>query len=101
MPQNQDSGAAGNAFGRDNAKKLAEALGATLTKAGSNQARWDGKLVALKSAAVKTKSIGVTYLMLNRIDGVIAALQREDGAFDLYALSASAFRSAMTPTKSK
>ena len=96
MPQDQNTGAAGNEFGRENAKKLAETLGAKLTKPGSNEARWDGKLVALKSAAVNTKSVGVTYLMLDRIDEVIAALQRDDGAFDLYSLSASAFRSAMT-----
>jgi hypothetical protein len=101
MPQDQSTGAAGNAFGRDTAKKLATALGAKLTKPGSNEARWDGKLVALKSAAVDTNSIGVTYLMLERIDEVLAALQRDDGAFDLYALSAAAFRSAMRPTRSK
>jgi hypothetical protein len=47
MPQDQSSGAAGNEFGRENAKKLAAALGATLTKPGSNEARWEGKLVAL------------------------------------------------------
>jgi hypothetical protein len=39
--------------------------------------------------------------MLNRVDEVVAALQREDGDFDLYALSAAAFRSAMKPTRSK
>lgn len=101
MRQDQTTGAAGNEFGRENAKKLAKSLGAKLTKPGSNEARWDGKLVALKSAAPGTKSVGVTYLMLDRIDEVVAALQREDGAFDLYSLSAAAFRSAMTPTRSK
>src|SRR5436309_86650 len=101
MPQNRSTGAAGNEFGRETAKKLADALGATLTKPGSNEARWAGKLVALKSAAASTNSIGVTYLMLNRVDAIIAALQREDGDFDLYSLSAAAFRSAMKPTRSK
>ena len=101
MPQDQSSGAAGNEFGRETAKKLAAALGATLTKLGSNEARWSGKLVALKSAAPSTNSIGVTYLMLNRVDEVIAALQRDDGAFDIYSLSSAAFRSAMKPTRSK
>jgi hypothetical protein len=101
MSQDQSTGAAGNEFGRANAKKLAALLGARLTKPGSNEARWDGKLVVLKSAAAGTNSIGVTYLMLERIDEVIAAMQREDGAFDLYALSAAAFRSAMTPTRSQ
>lgn len=101
MGQDQTSGAAGNEFGRENAKKLAKALAATLTKPASNEARWEGKIVALKSAAPETNSIGVTYLMLDRIAEVIAALQRDDGAFDVYALSASAFRSAMRPTRSK
>jgi len=101
MGQDQVSGAAGNEFGRQNGKKLAEALGATLIKPGSNEARLQGKLVALKSAAPGTHSVGVTYLMLNRVDEIIAALQRDDGAFDVYALSAAAFRSAMKPTRSK
>lgn len=72
-----------------------------LTKPGSNEARWDGKLVVLKSAASATNSVGVTYLMLDRVDEVVAAFQREDGRFDVYALSAAAFRSAMKPTRSK
>jgi hypothetical protein len=101
MPQNHKTGVAGNEFGRTNAKKLAAALGAILTRPGSNEARWEGKLVALKSAASGTTSIGVTYLMLGRVDEVIAAFERLDGAFDLFALSASAFSSAMKPTRSK
>lgn len=101
MTQDQVSGRAGNHFGRENAKRLAEAIGATLTKPGSNEARWDGKLVVLKSAAASTLSIGVTYLMLNRVDEIVAAFEREDGAFELYALSSAAFRSAMKPTRSK
>ena len=51
----------------------------------------NGKLVSLKSAAPATKSIGVTYLMLDRIDEVVAALQRDDGAFDLYSISLRRF----------
>src|ERR1043165_2115147 len=101
MPQDKNTGAAGNEFGRENAKKLAEALGATLTKPGSNEARWNGKLIVLKSAAADTKSVGVTYLMLDRVDAIVAALEREDGTFDLYSLSSAAFRSAMRPTRSK
>jgi hypothetical protein len=101
MGQNRATGAAGNEFGHRNAKELAALLGATLTKPGSNEARWEGKLVALKSAGAGTPAIGMTYAMLNRVDEVIAALQRDDGAFDLYALSVAAFRSAMRPTRSK
>lgn len=40
MPQDQKSGTAGNEFGRTNAKKLAGVLGATLTRPGTNEARW-------------------------------------------------------------
>jgi hypothetical protein len=101
MPQDQASGAAGNEFGRANAKRLAEALGATLTRPGTNEARWQGRLVALKSASQHTSSIGVTYLMLNRVDEVIAAFEQPDGTFDIFALSSAAFRSAMRPTRSK
>lgn len=101
MPQYQTSGAAGNQFGRVNAKKLAAALGAILTRPGTNEARWEGRLVALKSAAQNTTSIGVTYLMLNRVDEVVAAFEQPDGTFAIFALSSAAFRSAMRPTRSK
>jgi hypothetical protein len=101
MDHHQVSGAAGNEFGRANAKKLAEALGATLTRPGSNEARLEGRVVVLKSAAERTNSVGVTYMMLERVEEVIAALQRRDGQFDCYALTSQAFRSAMTPTRSK
>ena len=101
MAQDQRTGAAGNEFGRENAKRLAKALGATLTKPGSNEARLNGKLVALKSAAVHTNSIGVTYLMLDRVEEIIAALERPDGSFELYALPVAEFRSSMKPTRSK
>jgi hypothetical protein len=100
MTQNRDSGAAGNAFGRATGKKLAAALGATLTKPGSNEARWDGKLVVLKSASARTNSVGVTYLMLDRVEEIVAAFQRDDGSFELYRLSANAFRAEMRPTGS-
>jgi len=101
MTQDQTSGVAGNEFGRANAKRLAAVLGAALTRPGTNEARWEGKLVALKSAAQHTTSIGVTYLMLNRVDEVVAAFELSDGTFDVFVLSSAAFRSAMRPTRSK
>jgi hypothetical protein len=101
MTQDRDSGAAANEFGRETAKKLAAALGARMTKPGSNEAMWDGKLVALKSAAPTTNMIGMTYKMLDRVEEVVAALQKGDGTFEVFALSAAAFKSAMRPTRSK
>ena len=100
MSQDRTSGADGNRFGRENGKKLAVLLGATLVRRGSNEALWNGKRVVFKSAAVATKKIGVTYLMLKRLDEVVAALQRDDGAFDLFALPAAKFRASMVPTAS-
>ena len=43
MPQTQASGAAGNAFGRTMAPKVASAIGAKMVGRGSNEALWDGK----------------------------------------------------------
>ena len=100
MPNDHESGAAGNSFGHANAPRLARLLGAQLKRQGSNEATLDGRLVALKSAGVNTDQVGVTYLMLDRVAEVIAAFQREDGRFDVYALSASDYRAHMRATRS-
>jgi hypothetical protein len=101
MPQDRRTGAEGNRFGRANGKKLASELGATLVRHGSNEALWKGRRVVFKSAAERTKKIGVTYKMLERLDDVVAAMQQDDGRFALYILPAKRFKAAMVPTASR
>ena len=100
MPQTPASGAAGNAFGRTMAPKVAAAIGARMVGNGSNEALWNGKRIVIKSARANTSSIGVTYRMLDYIDSVVAAFEREDSSFDLFEVSANAYKKLMTPTRS-
>lgn len=101
MPQDRRSGAEGNRFGRKNGKMLADELGATLVRRGSNEAVWNGRRVVFKSAAERTKTIGVTYKMLARLDDIVAALQQDGGRFALFSLPATRFRAVMVNTASR
>ena len=99
--QYPNSGAAGNAFGRATAPLVAESIGATMLGSSSNEARFRGKPVVIKSARVQTQSIGVTYSTLNRVDFIIGAFQQNDGAFSVYGMPVDAFRARMRGTRSK
>jgi hypothetical protein len=91
MAQNKDTGAAGNDFGRDNAPRIAEAIGANLTRPGSNEATWNGVRAVIKSAGKRTPSVGVTYSMLDTLQIIIAAFEQKPGVFEVYTLPADRF----------
>ena len=101
MPQNQDSGAAGHSFGRQTAPRIAHAIGATMRGDTSNEADFNGQRVVIKCAGQKTQSVGVTYLMLERLDAIIAAFEQSDGAFEVISLPADIYRQRMTETRSR
>ena len=100
MPQNSRSGAEANAFGRKTARKIAPAIGATLIGRGSNEAILNGRHVVIKCARVRTPGVGVSYRMLPILHAIVAAFQRDDGAFDVVSLDAEVFRERMTETRS-
>src|SRR5690242_20532310 len=100
MPQNRKTGAAGNEFGHENAPKIAAAIGADLTRDGSNEATWNSKRVVIKSAGRNTSSIGVTYSMLEHLDVIVAAFQHKTGAFEVYTLPAARFAALAKDSRS-
>jgi hypothetical protein len=100
LPQNRDTGAAGNQFGHENAPKVATAIGAQLVRPGSNEAHWNGKRAVIKSAGKNTNSVGVTYSMLDTLDVIIAAFQHKTGAFEVYTLPASRFADLAVESRS-
>jgi hypothetical protein len=57
VAQNRESGAAGNAFGHENAPKIAEAIGAIMLGGASNEANWNGIAVVIKTAGKNTTSV--------------------------------------------
>ncbi len=101
MTQDRASGIAGNEFGRRTAPLIAERLGAKMLRSAANEATYKGQRVVIKCARPRTTSVGVTYLMLDRLDSVIAAFQQDDGTFQIYALDARAYRQEMRGTRSR
>lgn len=101
MPQNRESGAAANKWGRQIARLIARKLGATEISNRSNEFILNGKNITIRCAHYNTDSVGVTYLMLNRIDYVIGAFEDERGRFNLYELRPTQYKKKMTETRSK
>lgn len=101
MSQNRASGAAADEWGRETARALAQQLGATKPTLRSNECLLDGKRLVIKCAAPGTDSVGVTFKMLDRLDEVVGAFQRDDGAFDLWLLAPSVFKNHMRDTRSR
>jgi len=101
MPQNRESGIAANQYGRATARKIMESLGARTIKSNGNECYLNNKLIAIKCARKRTSDFGLSYKMLERIDGVIGACEIEQDTYKLYELSTQLFRKNMRPTKSK
>jgi hypothetical protein len=59
MPQDRETGAAGNEYGHETAQELAEKIGATGLGKTSNECRLGGQRIVIKSARVGTNSVGV------------------------------------------
>jgi hypothetical protein len=100
MPQNQQSGAAANSWGRECAKSIAQAIGAQMIDENSNEAILNGEHVGIHCAGKRTKSIGASTQMLAHIVAVLGAFEQDEGAFDVYRLPSGTFQSRMRPTAS-
>ena len=101
MPQDRESGAAGNEFGRTTAPRIAKAIGATGVGSTGNEFRLDSKSVVIKCARPKTSSVGVTYKMLDRVEAVLGAFMGDNGVFDVYKITRADFEAHMRPSRSK
>ena len=100
MPQDQQTGAAASAWGRKTARAIAPLIGASAPTGASNKCEVDGEPVALHCARRRTKSVGVTYVMLARVKTVLGAFEEDDDRFRVIALSVEDFRRNMRPTRS-
>lgn len=101
MPQDRDTGAAGNEYGRETARKIATKIGATELQGSSNECVLDGERIVIKCARLGTPSIGVTYRMLDHLDGILGAFELADGTYDLFVLEPAVVRENMSATRSK
>jgi hypothetical protein len=101
MPQDRESGARANQYGKETAKRIAEKIGAKSTSKISNEFELQGRKITIRCARHSNDSLGVTYKMLERIDVIFAALEQENGKYELYGISPSGFKKNMRETKSK
>ena len=100
IPQNQQTGATASIWGRKTARAIASLIGASAPTGASNKCELDGEPVALHCARRRTKSVGVTYIMLARVKTVLGAFEEDDGRFRVIALSPEDFQRNMRPTRS-
>ena len=101
MPQDRDTGAAANEYGRETARKIAKKIGAPELQGSSNECALDGERIVIKCARLGTTSIGVTYRMLDHLDGILGAFELADGTYDLFVLEPGVVRENMSATRSK
>ena len=66
----------------------------------SNECILDGRRVAIKCSRVNTKQVGVSYKMLERLDGIIGAFETETNTYELYEISPDTFKENMRETRS-
>jgi hypothetical protein len=69
--------------------------------ASSNECSLGGKRIVIKCARPNTNSVGVTYLMLKRLDEIVGAFELDDGSFEVWALTPSQYQQSMRATASK
>jgi hypothetical protein len=100
MPQTQQTGAAASSWGRKTARQIAKLIGATIPAGSSNECLLDGETIVIHCAKLKTKNVGVTYNMLDRVAKVLGAFEEGDGRFRVLVLDRETFRNNMRPTAS-
>src|SRR3972149_596759 len=101
MVQDKDTGKAANAFGRENAKRVAKYLGAEMLSKNSNEAIYNRETIVIKSARQRTPEIGLSEAMLSRIDYVVASLENEESNLVLYKINPAWYRRHMVASRSK
>jgi predicted DNA binding CopG/RHH family protein len=101
MPQDRESGARANKYGRETAQKIAEKVGAKSISKTSNEFELQDRKITIRCARHSTNSLGVTYKMMERIDYIFAALEQENGEYEIYEFNPLIFEKNMRETKSK
>lgn len=92
MPQNKETGAAANRFGKQAAGKIAGLLGLKRLSNVSNEVLYQGRRAVIKSAHLGNGYIGVTLNMLERVEIIIAAFENTDAHYELYSLGVETYK---------
>ncbi|HWW11865.1 MAG TPA: hypothetical protein VN018_05055 [Brevundimonas sp.] len=100
MGQDAASGRAGREYGLQMGERLAALLGAKKVRNGSNEVLFGERRAVIKAAAPNNDSIGVTALMLKRLDEIYGGFEDEQGGVEVWRLSPEDFRGGMRPSPS-
>jgi hypothetical protein len=100
MPQDSESGARAAQYGKETARKIGETIGAISTSNLSNEFRHKGRLVTIRCAHKTNYRFGTPYNILDRVDAIIGAYEKENGQYELYEITPLQYRENMTDTKS-
>lgn len=101
MSQTSLSGAEASRWGHRCSRAIAAQLGASEPQGNSNECELNGQRVVIKCAHLNTDSVGVSYLMLERLDAVIGAFEVESGHYEIWQLAPDIYRQEMTGTRSQ
>ena len=101
MKQDQATGAAASRWGRETGRRIAKALDGTPLSNQANEFLIGGRRVAVKTAKSGTDSVGVTYLVLDRVADVYGAWEVGSEEFEVWSLLADAFKRHMRETASR
>jgi len=101
MLQDQASGARAVQYGLNTAKKIALKIGGVkIGNPRSNEYKVKGHKILIKCARQNTKSVGVPYQLLDRVDAILGSFENENGSYDLYEIVPKIYRENMRPTRS-
>jgi hypothetical protein len=100
MSQNKQSGADANKYGRETARLIMKELSTKPISKTSNECLLNGRQMVIKCSRVDTKQVGVSYVMLERLDGIIGAFETDMGNYELYEISPDIFKGNMLETRS-
>jgi hypothetical protein len=99
MPQDRDTGARADKYGRETAQLIAKEIGAKPISSNSNEFAYQGRWVTIRCAHRRTADVGVSYSMLRRIDSIIAAFEDKAGEYDLYEMTPALIRTILRDSK--
>ena len=99
MPQDTVSGSEANIYGHKTARLIADRIGAVSVSDNSNEFAYLGRLVTIRCAKRTTTDVGVTFLMLERVDCIIGAFEKDDGAYQLIEMTPALYKLEMRDSK--
>jgi len=92
MPQDRLSGARANEYGHETSRKIAEKMNAVSVTDNSNEFAFEGRLITIRCAQKGNNQVGCLYTMLERVDAVFAAFEKENNIYEIFEISPALYK---------